>query len=295
MKKTFQSNAPLFRPLDATRSRRYFGVRGCMKSGTNWVCNLLNLHPEISCVGEYHWEQLVRPFEENLAQRSMLHRRKVTERIRVRMERLIKETMLDLSSADAVCIGDRTPSEIEPFFLRDASYLSVVRDGRDVLVSRAFHLLSRPDRANRFEHDSKMAALLNSFEKNSNYFDEFPEKLLTSRRFIESSAKMWVRIIRSDQATAQQYPATPICFVRYEELHQDPDRIRNGMYQFLGVDPDKAAPLNDETTPSFREENPKSLYRSGKVGDHRRYWTDEAESVFLGEAGELLEELGYLT
>ena len=295
MKKTTPHKAPLFRPLSDSRSRRYFGVRGCMKSGTNWVCNLLNLHPEISCVGEFHWEKIVRPFEENLAQRSMLQRRNVTGRVRARLERLIKETMLDLTTAEAICVGDRTPSEIEPFFLTDASYLSVIRDGRDVLVSRAFHLLARPERAKRFEKDPKMAALLSSFEKNPNYFEEYPEQLLTSRRFIASSAKMWVRIIRSDQATAQQHSETPICFVRYEELHAHTERVRNEMYQFLGVNPEDAAPLNDETTPSFKEENPLSLYRCGKVGDHRRYWTDEAETVFLREAGDLLRELGYRT
>jgi hypothetical protein len=285
---------PLFRSLEATQSRRFFGVRGCMKSGTNWVCNLLNLHPQISCSGEYHWEKIVQPFEENMAQRSMLQRRKMAGRIRRRLERLIKETMLDLAHPSAVCVGDRTPSEIEPFFLPDASYLSMIRDGRDVLVSRAFHLLARPDRANRFQSDPTMAGLLSSFEQNPNYFEEFPEKLLTSRRFIASSAKMWVRIIRSDRATADRYPDLPILFVRYEQLHQDTERVRREIYRFLGVEPELALPMTEKTTPNFRDENPTSLYRSGKVGDHRRYWTDQAETVFLREAGDVLKELGYL-
>ncbi|MEC7499536.1 MAG: hypothetical protein VYE67_14540, partial [Planctomycetota bacterium] len=84
---------PLFRPLDVSKSRRYFGIRGCMKSGTNWAGNLLNLHPDISCTGEYHWEGIVVPFEDNMAQRPLLKRHNAGERLKNRMDRLIRETM----------------------------------------------------------------------------------------------------------------------------------------------------------------------------------------------------------
>jgi len=34
------------------REYRAFFLRGRMRSGTNWACNLLNLHPKINCHGE---------------------------------------------------------------------------------------------------------------------------------------------------------------------------------------------------------------------------------------------------
>ena len=40
--------------------RRFFFLCGCYKSGTNWVQNLLNLHPEMDVVGEFHFDVLTR-------------------------------------------------------------------------------------------------------------------------------------------------------------------------------------------------------------------------------------------
>src|SRR6059058_5661183 len=35
-----------------------FFVRGHPRSGTNWVGALLNLHPQINCFGEFHFEDI---------------------------------------------------------------------------------------------------------------------------------------------------------------------------------------------------------------------------------------------
>ena len=284
---------PLFRPLDVSKSRRYFGIRGCMKSGTNWAGNLLNLHPDISCTGEYHWERIVVPFEENMAQRSMLKRHNAGERLKHRMDRLIRETMLDLADPRAKWVGDRTPGEVEPCFLPDASYISMLRDGRDVLVSRAFHMLTRPERGNMFRNDPIMAGLLSQFRNNPDCFRENPEQLLSSQKFITDTAKMWVRIVRSTLDTVNRNPQIPVLLVRYESLHADTDGVRREMYEFLDCDPDLGKPLDAKTEPNFARENPTSLYRQGKVGGHRQYWNDTVDEIFREVAGPLLTELEY--
>ena len=284
---------PLFRPLDVSKSRRYFGIRGCMKSGTNWAGNLLNLHPDISCTGEYHWERIVVPFEENMAQRPMLKRQNAGERLKHRMDRLIRETMLDLADPRAKWVGDRTPGEVEPCFLPDASYISMLRDGRDVLVSRAFHMLTRPERGNMFRNDPIMAGLLSQFRNNPDCFRENPEQLLSSQKFITDTAKMWVRIVRSTLDTVNRNPQIPVLLVRYESLHADTDGVRREMYEFLDCDPDLGKPLDAKTEPNFARENPTSLYRQGKVGGHRQYWNDTVDEIFREVAGPLLTELEY--
>ena len=38
--------------------RHFFFICGCFKSGTNWVQNLLNLHPHVQVQGEFHFEVL---------------------------------------------------------------------------------------------------------------------------------------------------------------------------------------------------------------------------------------------
>ena len=284
---------PLFRPLDVSKSRRYFGIRGCMKSGTNWAGNLLNLHPDISCTGEYHWERIVVPFEENMAQRPMLKRQNAGERLKHRMDRLIRETMLDLADPRAKWVGDRTPGEVEPCFLPDASYISMLRDGRDVLVSRAFHMLTRPARGNMLRNDPIMAGLLSQFRNNPDCFRENPEQLLSSQKFITDTAKMWVRIVRSTLDTVNRNPQIPVLLVRYESLHADTDGVRREMYEFLDCDPDLGKPLDAKTEPNFARENPTSLYRQGKVGGHRQYWNDTVDEIFREVAGPLLTELEY--
>ena len=36
----------------------FFFVRGHPRSGTNWVGALLNLHPQVNCFGEFHFEDI---------------------------------------------------------------------------------------------------------------------------------------------------------------------------------------------------------------------------------------------
>jgi hypothetical protein len=103
--------------------KQIFCIRGHMKSGTNWLCRLLNLHPEISSSGEYHWESYFRTY---------LHNRKVfrnldeielqSATIRKELQQLAHRTMFKLSDSNARFIGDRTSSRLQGLglFVHDA-------------------------------------------------------------------------------------------------------------------------------------------------------------------------------
>ncbi|MEC7444959.1 MAG: hypothetical protein VX500_01490, partial [Planctomycetota bacterium] len=58
-------------------------------------------------------------------------------------------------------------------------------------------------------------------------------------------------------------------------------------------DPDLGKPLDEKTEPNFSQENPTSLYRQGKVGGHRQYWSDAVDETFREVAGPLLTDLEY--
>src|SRR3954470_6966991 len=46
-------------PAPAPRTAHgLFFVRGHPRSGTNWVGALLNLHPQVNCFGEFHFEDI---------------------------------------------------------------------------------------------------------------------------------------------------------------------------------------------------------------------------------------------
>ena len=138
-----------------------------------------------------------------------------------------------------------------------------------------------------------MAGLLSRFERNPDYFRENPEQLLSSKKFIIDTANMWVRIVRSTLETIRKHPDIPVLLVRYESLHADTDGVRREMYEFLDCDPDLGKPLDEKTEPNFAQENPTSLYRQGKVGGHRQYWSDAVDETFREVAGPLLTDLEY--
>ena len=113
-----------------------------MKSGTNWVGSLLNSHESISCVGEYHWQNLLQSFNQNVSQLPLYTDQylSLADRARDHLEEMIRKTLIDAAEPSATLIGDRTPHTIVPIIMRDVPHISVIRDGRDVLVSRVFHL-----------------------------------------------------------------------------------------------------------------------------------------------------------
>jgi hypothetical protein len=42
---------------------KFFFLAGCWKSGTHWIQNILNLHPEVKIKGEYHFEHLLKAMD----------------------------------------------------------------------------------------------------------------------------------------------------------------------------------------------------------------------------------------
>ncbi|MEM0915429.1 MAG: sulfotransferase, partial [Planctomycetota bacterium] len=47
--------------LDAVFTKQVFFVVGCQKSGTTWVQNLLDGHPEVRCHGEAYFAPILLP------------------------------------------------------------------------------------------------------------------------------------------------------------------------------------------------------------------------------------------
>jgi len=85
--------------------------------------------------------------------------------------------------------------------------------------------------------------------------------------------------------------------IRYEDLHQETEKIRQTMYRFLDLDASRALPLDSgrhKTSPGFVEEDPQSLYRKGSIGDWKNYFSPSTNQVFEEFAGDTLSRHGYL-
>lgn len=269
--------------------KQLFFIRGHERSGTNWLCNLVNLHPDIFCTGEFRFENLFAGFHQTLDMPfGMLQRRsdEFSKEFYDFVERLIYKWC-----GNAPVFGDRSPVGILETYIPQKKYLLITRDGRDVLVSKFYHYI----RVGFFDNHPPMLEKRKKFEANPNYFEEHKHELLQDEIFVRAWAEKWSQQILSDVGAwekAQQKELDIDCYwVKYEELCTTTDTIRNEMYEFLGVNPFKAEPLNDLTSAGFETTNTESHYRKGKSGAWKEYFTAEQLNWFYEEADEAMRLL----
>ena len=271
-------------------AKRYFCLRGFMKSGTNWLGGLLASHPEVGCVGEFHWQNALQALEHNF-QNLPLFRDfeaiKLDDTIRVQFESMVRAA-LDKAAPDKQIVGERTPHSIEPLVLRDAPHISIIRDGRDVLVSRAFHLFNYPEVHRLFKRIPEMAEDFKKFKENPWFFKENPEVLLRHEMMVKESVRWWCEHLAKDRETISNYPFLNVAFVKYENLHADTQGERAKLFQFLNVDPEQALPIEGELKAGFADERPDQFFRKGKIGDWQNYFTDQTKAWFKDVGGEEL-------
>jgi len=278
-----------------------FFVCGHPRTGTNWVRNLLNLHPRVHCDGESPFARFrevmesQRKFSWSLTARPSYFaalERGVADTIRACTLTLLED------KPGAECIGDHTPRLLWPY-VPGARLIHVTRDGRDVLVSWTFHQLAKGFLVGE-PFASRMAPQREAFAADPFHFKAHPESLLTCESWVRQVAGDWSNYMRWDRDTAQrmardEIAQAPVHDVTYEALHADVEGERRKLYRYLGVDPEEAAPvaLASNTSPGRRGEDPMSNLRSARAGDWVSYFTDDARKWFNDAAGEALVEFGY--
>lgn len=288
---------------DAARASalKFFFITGHPRSGTNWMTNILNLHPKVYARGEFHFDVL-RTAMDIFVDRAW--HVACAEPTRSEAERafqdLVRRTMATIApeKPGAAWIGDQTPRMFVPLVPGAPTFL-IERDGRDVLVSLTFHWLlvdGVPAGGGR----ATLAKHREMFRRDPNHFKAHPDELLTSETWVRHAAREWAMFVRHDREMVRRMLASEVdgrvCVVRYEQLHEDIEAARTMMYEFLGLDPDEALPLS--TSPKAEpgrkgEENPLGHLRAGKVRGWEKYFTDDAKAWFKAEAGTALIDMGY--
>ncbi len=175
-----------------TEKQKFFYVRGYMKSGTNWLCNVLNLHPEIRCIGEFHWHRLLGPLESNLERLGQFTKNEeLSKSVMANFVKLVQDAMVQAADCDATWIGDRNPSQIELNLFPGSPAFHILRDGRDVMVSRIFHIFNKPHVTALFEKNERAKRLLKQFQENTSFFNENPKQLFFNENVFRSAAQNW--------------------------------------------------------------------------------------------------------
>lgn len=282
------------------RLHKFFFITGCYKSGTNWVMNILNLHPDVVVKGEFHFEVLhqgVGPLTQIpwfLSSRDPA-RAVALESAHDMVRRMMYATTRD--KPEATWIGDRTPRVLAEI-LPGAPTINIVRDGRDVMVSWNFHHLRVPDVSRllpQFRHLGERE--VPGFRADPTSYERAGRGFITDEAWFRFHARQWADTVRQEHAQAPRFSeaGTPLLRLSYECMHQDAEAARTQLYSFLGLDPALAAPLSHETktTPGFSLNKPTNFYRKGTTGEWHDYFDDNARRWFKEEAGDALISAGY--
>ncbi|MFN7020070.1 MAG: sulfotransferase domain-containing protein [Phycisphaerales bacterium] len=287
---------------------RIFFVCGHPKSGTNWIANLINLHPQMLCKGELHLQHVRRAVLDLRGNPIYRLGRRMRPTIELHFARFVRECLVTMNRdrPGAFVLGDHSPLPLM-HMLEDptAKYVHITRDGRDVLVSHTYHLLRVrqrhwiPDGAREVYSDAR--ARVESAPESAR---EQAHILLGCEPWVRELGGRWADRARIDQAALDDPEwdlKSRTLQVRYELLHADIEGQRRRLYEFLGVDPSLAMPVSAQTRTlpglappgAERPENPRSLYRKGAVGDWKNYLNDKARRGYHEAAGSELIRLGY--
>lgn len=274
-----------------------------MRSGTNWAGSLLNLHPCVLCRGEFHFQRLYAGVQNFAELRNYDGGDQSKQLIRGRFESGLRDVVRSCIAGTASLkpgathLGDRSPEALTDQY-GPYPTIYIVRDGRDVLVSWMFHLLTHGSQ----NADDAFLRHQADFARSPRSFVDEPSKALSLVDWTRIGIKKWCERVRADHDLIlkrhDQGGDAPVFLIRYEDLHADTDHWRRKMYAFLGVDSDAASPVSQEsnTAAGFnRGEQPDSFYRSGQIGDWKKYFTPLTSELFKEECGDLLVRLGYET
>lgn len=277
-----------------------FFLTGHVRSGTNWVANLLNLHPQINLQGEYHLQVIHDAVQQLMAtDYSQVHYDPVKAEVRDAFEQMVRRAILALvpRKPEAYWVGDRSPRPLVPL-IPGCPHIVSMRDGRDVLVSWTFHELRHggPKTEPFYTH---MRDDIDAFQRDPDHFRKHPERLLADPDWVRSLSESWRDRVAHDMAMISRIEAGDVdaraMLMKYEDVHADPRAAQASMYRFLNLDPDEAdtPSVESNTAAGFDREDPNSLYRKGKIGDWQTYATDAWVNQFNDIAGDAMVAAGY--
>jgi len=279
--------------------KQIFFVGGSEKSGTSWLQRLLDLHPQVSCGGEVHFNSLFVKIKNALdehnqflldkAHNAFLHQIGATKPVfelgdlAYILASAISVFLLKQTRGKSVrAVGERTPANVLAFggFLElfpGAKCIHIVRDPRDAGVSS-------------WHHTRRFVAT------------EARSQMMPLRDFVLQYVEIWAQTVGRGVEFAAANPERYF-ELRFEDLVEQTPPTLARIFRFLGVDDSKEVAERCASAASFEqlsggrmrgEENLDSFFRKGVVGDWRNHLDSETNNNVVARAGVLMRRFDYL-
>jgi glycosyltransferase involved in cell wall biosynthesis len=309
---------------------RFFLV-GEMRSGTSWLSRTLNTHPEVFCRGEgsfFGRDQATEEIPVYKAPTPSLYnallnceglrtwhsfywnawsKGDVEEDLR-NLTRLTIDYFLtkDSAASGKPIVGDKSPlhtdhvDEIFDFY-PGAKVIHIFRDGRDVAVSLMHHFwrLSK-DRGGIFDLEPEELDKRDAYLENPEEFLGAGNSIFTEER-LRQMAVRWSRRVSKASRDGSKLFGPDFFQLRYEDLLAKPEENLKAMFELLGARSDDGVVRQCVEKNRFErlakrsagQEDSRSFFRKGIVGDWRSVFTKEDRRIYEEVAGDTLLNMGY--
>jgi Sulfotransferase domain len=273
-------------------------VTGFDKSGTTWLMNLFNCHPSIFCQGSGQffnyflegvhfladpggYRHIANVILQNPWYKGSGHVWLTEQGVQESSRRIIMNSMLEFPAKEhTLLFGDKSTVQ-DCFLIREvfpkAHIVAIVRDGRDVAVSFAYHF-KRRGKPTKFTTDGKL-----------------------SEDHLVDVAKAWSlyneHILKFKETGDERFS-----FLRYEDLLSDTESLIRGVFSALSVNAEPSTVREIVAKNSFErlsggrkpgQEDPGSFFRKGVANDWKNHLSKSEADTFGLYASEMLRTFGY--
>ncbi len=295
-------------------SRPKFFVIGYPRSGTTLLARLLGLHPQVHCNWQAHFFSEAHSLMSALVtQQSFAWAARRNNRWTQSADdmtvglRVVCDYVME-SQADKLgkrIVGDKSPdanwSANLPHLHRvypDAFVVNIVRDGRDVALSRRVQqLIDRPQSLGIGGRRVRQRILSGGSEDSPGWMRIF------GRRWLRREAARWSKEVVNTHRVGRQLFAERYLAVTFEELLRQPATVAKSIWELLGADIDQvrqkdinaemdqnpAAEWHREVAPELTAGLPR-----GEAGGWRKVFLPREVKQFVQVADEGLRVWGYL-
>jgi hypothetical protein len=291
-----------------------FFIFGYPRSGTTLLMRLIRLHPDVHCNRQAHLFTYPRGAAQALSDQEIQdwlerpsNRWTAGKQLEGSLIRLAGDFILE-SEAEALgkkVVGDKSPTVIGGLAVRrlhaiypDARLIYMVRDGRDMAVSRRFQrFIDQPQHLTRADRRIRQG-----LAKNPELYSSTGKSIFTASD-LQTEATDWGRNLEEIDREAQAlFPNHYYC-QKYEDLLAGPLEAMPKIWDFLQVPPSfrgDSALISEKMSknPGAVEQARKQgdlvdKFKRGSTGGWQDWFTPTDRQIFNNAAGNTIVHWGY--